>query len=123
MIAKAVDAAAPSKERDAWYKRRAHWQGNARRRQEARAAGPLLSVVHAQGTSAGGAGWGRPGVASRYGGGGVDPRGGPAGVNEREDEGGDGEEEDDGFRLNKMQTVIAVAVMLVMAVMKIRGLR
>lgn len=123
MIAKAVDAAAPSKERDAWYKRKAHWESNARRRQEARAATPLQSVVHAQGASAS-AGWGRPGVAGRYGG--VDARGGPAGGRNsgvgREDE-GDEEDEDDGFRLNKMQTVIAVAVMLVMAVMKIRGLR
>ncbi|CAM9958613.1 unnamed protein product [Ectocarpus fasciculatus] len=131
MIAKAVDAAAPSRERDAWYERRAHWEGTARRRQEARAAAaasaPLHSVVHAQGAAAGV--FRRTGLASWFGGT-ADARqegGGRSnrGRREEEDRGrGDEDEDDDGLlRLDKMQTVLAVAVMLVMAVIKIRGLR
>lgn len=120
MIAKAVDAAAPSRERDAWYERRAHWEGTARRRQEARAAAPSHSVVHAQSPAAGSgfARWLR----------GVDARGGGRrnGGSEEASRGG-GEEDDDGngdgFRLNKMQSVIAVAVMLVLAVFRIRSTR
>lgn len=125
MIAKAVEAAAPSRERTAWYERKAHWERNVRRRQEARAAGPSHSVVHAQGAAASAS---RPGVArwqeamgARGGGGGRN--GGRAGGRGHAD--GDGEEDDGdgGYRLNKIQTVLAVAVMLVMAVFKLRSVR
>lgn len=122
MIAKAVEAAAPSRERTAWYERKAHWEGTARRRQEARAAGgPSHSIVHAQGAGAVGAGatrWreatGARGTGGRNSGGAGSRRG------------GDGEDDDgggDGYRLNKIQTVLAVAVMLVMAVFKLRSVR
>lgn len=125
MIAKAVDAAAPCRERDAWYERRAHWEGTARRRQEARAAAaaaPLHSVVHAQGAAAGV--FGRTGVARWFGGSDAREENGRSNRRRRGDEDrGRGDEDDDGFRLDKMQTVLAVAVMLVMAVIKIRGLR
>lgn len=124
MIAKAVEAAAPSRERTAWYERKAHWERNVRRRQEARAAGPSHSVVHAQGAAA----TSRPGVArwqeamgARGAGGRNGTRAGARGPAD-----GDGEEEDggnDGYRLNKIQTVLAVAVMLVMAVFKLRSVR
>lgn len=119
MIAKAVDAAAPSKERDTWYERRAHWEGTARRRQEARAAAPLHSVVHAQGAAAG------PGVARWHGGVGARHGGRGNGSEEAGRNGGEGDEDGDGdgFRLNKMQSVIAVAVMLVLAVLRIRTAR
>ncbi len=128
MIAKAVAAAAPSRERDAWYERKAHWEGTARRRQEARAAAaaaaPFHSVVHAHGAAAAAAGVGRPwhGAMNARGGGG----GGGGGRNHGGAEGGGGGDDgdgDDGFRLNKIQTVLAVAVMLVMAVFKLRTVR
>lgn len=123
MIAKAVDAAAPSKERNAWYERRAHWEGTTRERREARAAAaPSHSVAHAQGAAAA-----APGVTRWHGG--VDARGGgrrnsseEAGRSRGGEEGGD-DEDGDGFRLNKMQSVIAVAVMLVLAVFRIRSTR
>lgn len=113
MIAKAVEAAAPSRERTAWYERKAHWEGTARRRQEARAAAaaaPGHSIVYAQGAAA----TGRPGVRHR---GRADAGGGGGGGDGEEDGGGDG------YRLNKIQTVLAVAVMLVMAVFKLRSVR
>lgn len=133
MIAKAVEAAAPSRERDAWYERKAHWEGTARRRQEARAAvaataaaaAPSHSVVHAQGAAAGI--FGRTGVARWFGGTDAREEGGRRNRGRREEEGrgrrDEDEDDDDGFRLDKMQTVLAVAVMLVMAVIKMRGLR
>lgn len=126
MIAKAVEAAAPSRERTAWYERKAHWEGTARRRQEARAAGPSHSVVHAHGAAAVGAG--RPGVArwrEAMGARGAGGRNrGSAGGRGDGDGDGDGEDDgDNGYRLNKIQTVLAVAVMLVMAVFKLRSVR
>ncbi|CAM9518537.1 unnamed protein product [Ectocarpus sp. 8 AP-2014] len=132
MIAKAVEAAAPSRERGAWYERKAHWEGTARRRQEARAAAaaaaaaaPSHSVVHAQGAAAGV--FGRTGVARWFGGTDAREEGGSRNRGRREEEGrgrrGEDDDDDDGFRLDKMQTVLAVAVMLVMAVIKMRGLR
>lgn len=126
MIAKAVEAAAPSRERTAWYERKAHWEGTARRRQEARAAAPWHSVVHAQGGAAVGAG---PGVAARWnetmnargaGRRNGESAGGRGGSRDGE---GDDDGDDDGYRLNKIQTVLAVAVMLVMAVFKLRSVR
>ena len=113
MISKAVDAAAPSRERTAWYERRSHWEGTARRRQEsaerARAAAATASVVHAQAAAVS-----RHGNPRRQGT--ADPGRGRGGGDEEEGGG-------DGFRLNKMQAVLAVAVMLVMAVMKLRGFK
>lgn len=115
MILKAVDAAAPSRERSAWYERRSHWEGTARRRQQtadrARAATAARSTVHAQAAAVS-----RHGVPRRQG---TAEAGGRGGGGEDE-EGGGGR---DGFRLNKMQAVLAVAVMLVMAVMKLRGFK
>lgn len=122
MIAKAVDAAAPSSERTAWYERKKHWEATTHRRQEsverARAA-TVASVAHAQAahaspfrrpTAAGFRGTGRNNGGNR---------GADRGERNRDDEDG----ERNGFRLTKVQAVLAVAVMLVMAVLKIRGLR
>lgn len=128
MIAKAVEAAAPSRERDAWYERKAHWEGTARRRQEARAAAaaaPFHSVVHADGAAAG---VGRSGAARWHGamgarGGGAAAGGGRNHGGAEGDGGGDEGDGDGGYRLNKIQTVLAVAVMLVMAVFKLRSVR
>lgn len=116
MIAKAVEGAAPSRERAAWYERKAHWEGTVRRRQEALAAAPFRSVVHAQGgagASAGAQRW-HDAMGSRSAGG---RNGSHADGGEDDDDG------DDGYRLNKIQTVLAVAVMLVMAVFKLRSVR
>lgn len=120
MIAKAVDAAAPSRERSAWYERRSHWEGTARRRQAAADRARTASVAHAEEAAAAsrnGVTWrqGRTGGA-REGSGRGDSRG-AGGEGEGEERGGQG------FRLTKVQAVLAVAVMLVVAVMKIRGFR
>ncbi|CAN0258960.1 unnamed protein product [Ascophyllum nodosum] len=125
MIAKAVATAAPSSERTAWYERKNHWESTVRRRQESAGRARMsraASIPHAQAAAAA---VGLPGVSRRQGAAGFRGTVGENGGNQdtnRDDEDRE-ERRQDGFRLTKVQVVLAVAVMLVLAVLKIRGVR
>lgn len=113
MIGKAVDAAAPSSERTAWYERKKHWEVTTHQRQESAERARAASVAHAQSAQANA--FRRPTAAQ------TGFRG--TGGNRRGADRDDDDEDRNGFRLTKVQAVLAVAVMLVMAVLKIRGWR
>lgn len=127
MVAKAVDAAAPSKERTAWFERRSHWEGTIRQRQESAdrtRAGTRVQAAAAAATR----NWQPGDVFSSWQQSGTNTagsrgtgRGGEEGAGR--ERGGDGDEEGGRVRLTKMEAVLAVAVMLVMAVLKLRGFR
>lgn len=118
MIAKAVAAAAPGKERSSWYERRSAWERTARRRRKsaerARAAAELENI-RAENISV----WSRE--TQERSGTGQARSGRDSGRRRRRQGHEEGpEDEPNLLRMTKIQAVVAVAVLLVITVLKIR---